>query len=177
MVTPDTQLMPGPHPQAPPPSEERLLARLRARFVQWRRGRAARGRRGPSGLVLGLIASLLLRLVAFGASLSYLFSEPSGQQVGTDAVERLAVGSRVVSATFLDEDDQVVLEINSVGEAQVRQLLKARAVTPLPACSFSSTTWTVAPRRAKWKASEAPTTPAPTIMTRIFADAMAEALV
>jgi cell division protease FtsH len=130
VATPDTQLLQGGPTPAPPATEERLPARLRARFVQWRRGRAARGRRGPSGLVIGLIASLLLLLVAFAASLSYLFSEPSGQQVGTDAVERLAVGSRVVSATFLEEDDQVVLVINSTGEAQVRQTLKAREVTP-----------------------------------------------
>ena len=51
---------------------------------------------------------------------------------------------------------------------------KARAVTPLPACAPSSTTWTAAPRRAKCKASAAPTMPAPTMTTLIFADAMAD---
>jgi cell division protease FtsH len=131
VATPESPLLPGATTPAPSPTKgERLPTRLKARLVQWRRGRAARGRRGPSGLVLSLVASLLLLLVAFGASLSYLFADPKGDQVGIDAVERLAAGSRVFSATFLDEDDQVVLLLNSVGEAEARQQLKLREITP-----------------------------------------------
>jgi len=127
----ESPLLPGaPTPGPGPVDRDRLPARLRARFVQWRRGRAARGRRGPGAVVLTLVASLLLLLVAFASSLTYLFADPEGDRVGIDAVERLAAGSRVVSATFLDEDNQVVLDLNSAGEARVKQILKVREITP-----------------------------------------------
>jgi cell division protease FtsH len=104
------------------------LAAHQTRYLAWKRGRAARGRTGPGKLVIGLIASLLGLLVVAGALLSVLFASPKGTMVPLGAVQQLSAGSRIDSATLLDQDDQVVLLLRSADEARNLQLEAAKNV-------------------------------------------------
>jgi cell division protease FtsH len=113
------------------PTSRGLVHRLEAlqtRYLAWKRGRAARGRTGPGKLVIGLIASLLGLLVVAGALLSVLFASPKGTMVPLGAVQQLSAGSRIDSATLLDQDDQVVLLLRSADEARNLQLEAAKNV-------------------------------------------------
>jgi cell division protease FtsH len=117
-----------------------LRDRSRARYVAWKRGRAARGRRGPSKAFLGLGASLLLLVVLAGVLVNGLFSTPGGTRIAFGDVQALAAGSRVESATLLDQDDQVVLVLRNIDEATAVQQAAAAAVKPpqVPPRTFPS---------------------------------------
>jgi len=116
-------------PDAPTPSGWRhRLESLHDAYVAWRRGRAARGRTGPGKLVIGLVASLLILLTIAGATLSLLFASPKGQMITLGDIRQLSAGSRVLKATLLDQDDQVVLVLRSTEEATALQLALAQSV-------------------------------------------------
>jgi len=103
-----------------------LLDRAKARIAAERRKRAATRGPGGKGLFYGLIASALVLLAVFFTSLTVLFSDPAGKPVSVSQLASLATGGRVVSATFLDEDSQVVARLRSVDDA------KALAATAKP---------------------------------------------
>jgi cell division protease FtsH len=103
---------------------------LRARYTAWRRSQVARGRTGPTRAVVGLTASLVLLLVVAASLLVYLFSAPGGQTATLGDIQALGAGSRVVSATLLDQDNQLVLRLRTVEEAQALQQQAAQDVVP-----------------------------------------------
>jgi cell division protease FtsH len=115
---------------ASPHGVRALLDTARSRYVEWRRRQAARGRSGPSRLVVGLSASLALLLLSAVFVLTSLFSAPSGETVALGDVAKLAAGSRIASATLLDQDSQLVLELRSVEGAQAVQQEKLSSVVP-----------------------------------------------
>jgi cell division protease FtsH len=90
---------------------------LKARLADRRRARTAAGKSGPSGLVLALGAALVVLLVAFASSLAFLFSAPHGGTVSLDRIDDLGAGSRIASATILDQDNRVLLRLRSLDEA------------------------------------------------------------
>jgi cell division protease FtsH len=114
-------------PAAPHGARARLEA-LSQRYVTWKRGRAARGRSGPSKLVVGLVASLVILLTLAGVLLSVLFSSPKGTVIPLGAVQQLSTGDRIEKATLLDQDDQVVLVLRSRDEALQLQLSTAQSL-------------------------------------------------
>ena len=101
---------------APAPSQEAsgFVEKLKARVAARKRARAATGKNGPGRLFLALCASLLVLIALFATCLSIVFSNPAGKSVTLDAVDRLATGQRIETATFLDQDNVVVLKIRSV---------------------------------------------------------------
>ncbi|HUR52344.1 MAG TPA: ATP-dependent zinc metalloprotease FtsH [Mycobacteriales bacterium] len=104
------------------------LEAVKERYVAWRRGRAARGRSGPGKLVVGLVASLLALLALAGVLLSVLFASAKGTMVPLGSVAQLSAGSRIETATLLDQDDQVVLVLRSVDEARELQVAASKNV-------------------------------------------------
>ena len=94
-----------------------LIDRLKAKLAARQRARAATGKTGPNKVVLALTVSLVLLLAVFLTALTVIFSKPSGQVVSSGAIDKLSAGSRVVKATILDEDNQVVLTLRSVDDA------------------------------------------------------------
>jgi cell division protease FtsH len=106
-----------------------LLDRARARVAAARRKRAATSGPGGKGLFYGLVVSGALLLALFFTSLAILFAPPAGRQVSVTQLAALAAGGRVVSATFLDEDSQVVATLRSVDAAKAA----AATVKPDPA--------------------------------------------
>ncbi len=118
-------------PDVPTPSGWRhRLESLKARHTSWKRSRAARGRSGPSRLVIGMSLSLIVLLSSAGFLLTALFSEPQGAKVTLSDIQQLSAGSRIEKATLLDQDDQVVLVLRSVDEAKDLQKAAAGAVPP-----------------------------------------------
>jgi len=105
-----------------------LRAQVTARWTAARRKRAARGRRGPGTAFVVLATSLLLLLGLAGALLSALYSSPEGTKIPFGSIQGLAAGSRVQSATLLDQDDQVLLELRSTDDAREIQKAAAAAV-------------------------------------------------
>ena len=94
-----------------------FVDRVKARVAAARRKRAATKGPGGRSLLYSLAATLLVLVITFAASLVVLFSSPDGKQVSLTQLSQLAAGGRVVSATFLDEDSQVVAKVRSVEEA------------------------------------------------------------
>jgi cell division protease FtsH len=94
-----------------------FVDRLRARIHAERRKRAATRGPGGKGLFYGLIASLVVLVVFFLTSLTILFGSPEGKQISVSQLAALAASGRVESATFLDEDSQVIAKIRSVDDA------------------------------------------------------------
>ncbi|MGB8651919.1 MAG: ATP-dependent zinc metalloprotease FtsH [Mycobacteriales bacterium] len=119
-----------------------LVERLRARLANWRRARAARGKTGPRPLLIGLTAGLALLLVVFAAALTSLFSGPTGRVVSLDDVDKLGAGSRIETATILDQDDQVVLRLRSV-QAAVKLQAGSRTAPPAAVDGVSDDATTV----------------------------------
>jgi cell division protease FtsH len=101
-------------------SEAGFLDRLKARREARRRERAASGSTTPK-LFLSLVASLLVLLAVFASCLTYLYSDPEGREVSLSQVSALTTAGRVDTATFLDEDSTVVLELRSAQEAADRR--------------------------------------------------------
>ncbi|TAL24295.1 MAG: ATP-dependent zinc metalloprotease FtsH [Frankiales bacterium] len=106
-----------------------LVHRARAALAMRRRERAATGARSPK-LFLSLVASLLVLLTLFAASLTYLYSDPEGREVTLDQVAALTTAGRVEAARFLDEDSQVVLELRSAQDAAERSAKPPAAGAP-----------------------------------------------
>jgi cell division protease FtsH len=102
---------------ASPQPPQGLVDRLRGALAERTRERAAHGRTGPGRVVIALTVSLVVLLAVFGTALSIVFSGTSGRDVSVDAAERLSRGSRVVSATLLDQDNAFVLTLRSVPDA------------------------------------------------------------
>ena len=76
---------------------------------QWRRERAAKRKGGSRGLAYGLVASLLVLLVAFGLCLNFVFStDAQGKKLSLSEVQALADQGRIESAVFKDADNEVV---------------------------------------------------------------------
>ncbi len=98
-----------------------LVDRLKARYAARQRARAANGKSGPNKLIVALTLSLIVLLATFGTALTVIFSKPEGKVVSADAVDKLAAGMRVAKATFLDEDNQLVLKLRSVSDAVALQ--------------------------------------------------------
>jgi cell division protease FtsH len=94
-----------------------FVDRLRARVTAARRKRAATRGPGGRGLFYGLVASLVLLVVFFLSSLAILFGNPSGKPVSISQLAALAAAGRVQTATFLDEDSQVVARLRSTTDA------------------------------------------------------------
>jgi cell division protease FtsH len=121
-------------PDVPSPKGWRhQLESLQERYLQWKRGRAARGRSGPSKTVIGLVASLLVLLALAATTLSVLFSAPNGTKVSLGDIQALSNGSRIEKATLLDQDDQIVIVLRSVDEAKAIQDAKAVPAGQVPA--------------------------------------------
>ncbi|HVE73861.1 MAG TPA: ATP-dependent zinc metalloprotease FtsH [Mycobacteriales bacterium] len=106
----------GPKPKAPEGRVERIKYWVKER----RRRRAATKGPGGRGLFFTLVATLIVLLTVFGSSLAYLYSDPAGERVSLDQLSALAEGGRVKTAVFLDEDDEV--------QVQLRSALVARAL-------------------------------------------------
>jgi hypothetical protein len=86
----------------------RKANRIRKQAVRrWRRRTAAR-KIIPSGLVLGLMASLLALFGMFAWAVAYLGAPTDGREVTYDELTALMSSRRVVEARFLDEDTVVV---------------------------------------------------------------------
>ena len=79
--------------------------------------RAAEGKNGPDKLIVALMASLVLLVAVFSLLLSFVNGAPGGTKIPLSAVDPLARGHRVVSATLLNEDSQLVLKLRSVTDA------------------------------------------------------------
>ena len=105
-------------PVSAPPG---LVQRLKSRWADRRRARAAVGSSGPGKLVLALGTSVALLFVIFAVCLSYLFSPPAGRSVSLDQIDALSAGSRIETATFLDQDNELVLTLRSVPDAVAKQ--------------------------------------------------------
>jgi cell division protease FtsH len=94
---------------APPPSRlEKLVARVRAYRLSQRRKAAGQGRGKGSKMTMTLGSVVILLLLLFGAGLSYLTPSGVGRQITLDEFVTLTSGHRVVSATFLDQDNRLV---------------------------------------------------------------------
>ena len=70
---------------------------------------------------MGLGVSVVVLFAVFITALTFVFSAASGRTVSLDAIDKLAAGQRVESATFLDQDNRVVLKLRSVEEAVLLQ--------------------------------------------------------
>ncbi len=98
-----------------------LVDRFTARRAARQRVRAATGKQGPPRTMIALAATLLLLVVAFITSLTVILPAQEGTQVSVDKADALAAGSRVVSATYLDQDNQLQLKLRSVSDAVALQ--------------------------------------------------------
>ncbi len=107
-----------------------LVDRLKARRAARQRARAATGKQGPNRTMIALGATLLLLVVAFITSLTVILPAEKGTTVSVDKVDSLAAGSRVVSATYLDQDNQLVLKLRSVTDATALQGGSKQAPSP-----------------------------------------------
>ena len=94
-----------------------LVDRLKAGLEDRQRARAATGKAGPSKLMVALAGSLAMLFIAFASAVSYVYAAPGGKTVSIDAIDKLSAGSRVASADFLDQDNQVVLHLRSTKDA------------------------------------------------------------
>jgi cell division protease FtsH len=124
------------------PEPTGLIERGKAKLADRQRARAAAGKSGPSRLVLGLTASLVVLLVVFASALTFLFSAPHGTTVALDDIDTLAAGSRIDSATLLDQDNRVVLRLRSVSEAAALQA-GSRQTAPAKVAGVSDDAHTV----------------------------------
>ncbi len=106
-------------PAAGPPPGSRLDARVahylresRQRFAVYRRERrraSAAKRRGQGRkLTVVLVGSLVLLFALFGGALAFLGADPSGRHLSIDEARLLSEQGRINTATFLDEDNQIV---------------------------------------------------------------------
>ncbi len=85
---------------------------------RWRRRRAAKGARRKGAL--GLMALLLLEVVAFSWALGTAFQAPSpGKALSLDELVGLAREGRVTSATLLDTDDRLIGEMLAAKDGSV----------------------------------------------------------
>jgi cell division protease FtsH len=87
---------------------EHLVARIRAYRLAQRRKAAGQGRGKGNRISTMLGCIVLLLLVLFGAGLSYLNPSGGGRQLTLDEFVTWTGGHRVVSATFLDQDNRLV---------------------------------------------------------------------
>jgi cell division protease FtsH len=94
-----------------------FVDKVQARIAAERRKRAATRGPGGRGLFYGLVATLVLLVVFFLSSLAILFGSPEGKPISVTQLAALAAGGRVESATFLDEDSQVVAKLRSAEDA------------------------------------------------------------
>ena len=97
-----------------------FVDRIKARVHAERRKRAATRGPGGKGLLYALGATLLVLVVFFLSSLAILFGSPEGKPISVSQLASLAAAGRVQTATFLDEDSQVVAKIVSVSDATAK---------------------------------------------------------
>jgi cell division protease FtsH len=107
--------------------ETGLVDRVKARIAAERRKRAATRGPGGRGLLYALTASAIVLVIVFASSLVVLFSAPDGKQVSLTQLSALAAGGRVESATFLDEDSQVVAKVRSTADATAARAADKKA--------------------------------------------------
>jgi cell division protease FtsH len=97
-----------------------FVDKVRARIHAARRKRAATKGPGGKGLLFTLIATLVVLVVFFLTSLAILFGNPEGKKISVSQLAALASAGRVDTATFLDEDSQVVAKIRSISDATAK---------------------------------------------------------
>jgi cell division protease FtsH len=107
-----------------------MVDKVRARIAAERRKRAATRGPGGKGLFYGLVATLVLLVVFFLSSLAILFGSPAGKPISVTQLGALAAAGRVESATFLDEDSQVVAKLRSVDDATSIAAIQKTVVPP-----------------------------------------------
>jgi cell division protease FtsH len=107
-----------------------FLDKVRARIAAERRKRAATSGPGGKGVFYGLIASLVVLVVFFLTSLAVLFGAPAGKPISVSQLASLAAAGRVETATFLDEDSQVVAKVRSVSDATAKAATDKTAPVP-----------------------------------------------
>ncbi|MDT7546189.1 MAG: cell division protease FtsH [Actinomycetota bacterium] len=107
-----------------------MVDKVRARIAAERRKRAATRGPGGKGLFYGLVATLVLLVVFFLSSLAILFGSPAGKPISVTQLAALATAGRVESATFLDEDSQVVAKLRSVDDATSIAAIQKTATVP-----------------------------------------------
>jgi hypothetical protein len=79
----------------------RVRESTRAGLRRWRRQRAARKKSAGRKLTWGLTGSLLVLLLVFSWSLSFLYgAKPAGRSLSLDEVQALADQGRVTTAVF-----------------------------------------------------------------------------
>jgi cell division protease FtsH len=78
--------------------------------------------RSAARLVRALVAGLFVLVVALALALHGLAPSTSGKEVGLDEVKELASEHQIKSATFLDQDDRVVLRTQTTNGASSRTL-------------------------------------------------------
>ena len=97
-----------------------LVEKFKARRAARQRVRAATGKNGPSKLMVSLTGALLLLLITFLTCLTVILPAGKGK-VSVDKLESLAAGSRVISATYLDQDNQLKVKLRSATDAATLQ--------------------------------------------------------
>ena len=100
------------HPIEQPTARQAVVKRVRRRLRQYvinRRRANATKKRGPRKTsTYLLLASLVVLLAGFAASLNFLNPKPTGQQISVDQFTALAEEKRLETAQFLDEDAVVI---------------------------------------------------------------------
>jgi cell division protease FtsH len=86
----------------------RQIVRLNAYRLAQRRKAAGRGRSGSRRVTYTLGGTVILLLLLFGSGLLYLSPSTSGRQVSLDQFLALTSQHRVVTATFLDQDNRLI---------------------------------------------------------------------
>ncbi len=110
---------------------------------QWRRARVAK-RKTRSRQTYVLMGTLAGLAVLFFLSLGYLAPHPVGRQITVDQLSALAVQHQVVSATFRDEDAQIVGEYTCTTPATATPSQGYQPTTTAPFVSPRATSPTCA---------------------------------
>ena len=97
-----------------------FIDKIKARIHAERRKRAATKGPGGKGLLYALAPRSLVLVVFFLTSLAILFGSPEGKPISVSQLASLAAAGRVQTATFLDEDSQVVAKIISISDATTK---------------------------------------------------------
>jgi cell division protease FtsH len=104
---------------------------------QWRRSRVAK-RKTRSRQTYVLAGVLVLLVVAFVSSLAYLAPKPVGERLTIDQLTKLAQQHRILTATFRDEDAQIVGSFSCPAPVTSPTSKASTATSPAPFVSPSA---------------------------------------